>query len=160
DTARTVSALDPSRAVRRRADVALVVAILRPLPDIAHHVVETEPVRGKRADRRCLPGIPLAATGVAVGIVGCNGVAPGIGRLWPGARRILVFSPRGQPIRLAGLLRQPSDVSFGIVPGNVDHRSAATAPAFIGGLVAVAAATGRARIPFVEGHRKPADCKW
>src|SRR5215469_10272598 len=57
DTARTISTLDPSRAVRRCADVALVVAILRPLPDIAHHVVETEPVSGKRADRRGLPGV-------------------------------------------------------------------------------------------------------
>src|SRR5262249_57150588 len=78
DTARTVSALDPSRAVRRRAYVALVVAILRPLTDIAHHVVETEPVRGKRADRRGLPGVPLAATGGAVGIVRADGIAPGI----------------------------------------------------------------------------------
>src|SRR5262249_60460937 len=41
DTARTGNAPDPSRAVRRRADVAVVVAILRPLPDIAHHFVET-----------------------------------------------------------------------------------------------------------------------
>src|SRR6185437_15500274 len=77
DTARTVSTLDPSRAVRRRADIALVVAILRPLPDIAHHVVETELVRRKGADRRGLPGVPLAATGVAVGVVRADGIAPG-----------------------------------------------------------------------------------
>src|SRR5215472_2660783 len=36
DTARTVGALDPGRAVHRCAAVAVVVAILRPLPDIAH----------------------------------------------------------------------------------------------------------------------------
>src|SRR5262249_20678914 len=157
--ARTVTALDPSRAIRRRADVEGVPAILHPLLDIAHHVVETKPVSGKRANRRSLPGIPLAATGVAVGIVRANGISPGIGLLCSRARRILVFGPREQPIRLAGLFRQPSDVSFGIVPGNIDHRSAATAPAFIGGLVAVAAAIGRARIPFIEGHLEPADCK-
>src|SRR5262249_8472555 len=97
DTARTVSALDPSRAVRRRAAVAVVVAILRPHPDIAHHVVETEPVSGKRADRRGLLGVPLAATGVALGIVRADGIGPGKGRLCPGARRILVFGPREQP---------------------------------------------------------------
>src|SRR5262249_60163193 len=96
--------------------------------------VDAEPVRGKRADRRGLPGVPLAATGVAVGIVRADGIAPGIDRLCPGARRILVFGPREQPIRLAGLFRQPSDVSFGIVPGNVDHRWAATTPTFIGRL--------------------------
>src|SRR5205823_3183375 len=88
DTVRTVSALDPGRAVDRRADVGGVVAILRPLADIAHHVVETESVRRKGADRRGLPGVPLAATGVAVGIVRADVIAPRIGRLCPGARRI------------------------------------------------------------------------
>ena len=34
-------------AVRRRPAVAVVVAILGPLPDIAYHVVETETVGGE-----------------------------------------------------------------------------------------------------------------
>ena len=41
DTVITVSALDPRRAVRRRAAVVVVVAIHRPLPDIAYHIVES-----------------------------------------------------------------------------------------------------------------------
>src|SRR6476469_2530739 len=52
NTVITVTAFDPSRAVRRRAAGGVVVAILRPLPDIARHVVETEPVSRKRPHRR------------------------------------------------------------------------------------------------------------
>src|SRR6478672_9735074 len=51
DTVIAVAALDPSGAVRRRAGVAVMIAILRPLPHITHHVIETEPISGKRADR-------------------------------------------------------------------------------------------------------------
>ena len=153
----TGRALDPSRAVRRRTAIAAVVAILRPLPGHCPPCSERpNTVSGKRADGRGLPGVPLAATGVAVGIVRADGIAQG----WAVCvTSYSVFGPPEQPIGLAGLFGRPSDVSFWHHPGNIDHRSAATTPAFIGGLVAVAAAIGRARIPFVEGHFKPADCK-
>jgi hypothetical protein len=41
-------------AISRRANVIRHIAILNPFPNIAMHVVETEPVRGHLADRVCL----------------------------------------------------------------------------------------------------------
>jgi hypothetical protein len=45
-------------------------------------------------------------------------------------------------------------VSFGVIPRNVDHRSAATAPTDIVGSVVVATAIADAGVPFVERRRK------
>src|SRR4029077_11361344 len=42
----------PSRAVRRRAVIIVVIAVLGPLPCIALHVVEAEGVRRKAPDWR------------------------------------------------------------------------------------------------------------
>src|SRR4029079_8621587 len=38
----------PGSAVRRRARIAALVAVLDPLPDVAVHIVETEGVAGER----------------------------------------------------------------------------------------------------------------
>ena len=47
-----------ARAVAGRADIALVPAIVGPLPDIAQHVVEAERVGLEAADRRRSPARP------------------------------------------------------------------------------------------------------
>ena len=47
-----------------------------------------------------------------------------------------------------------------VVPTHIDHWSLAAAPIRIGGLVTFAAAVGDAGIPFVKGHREPADREW
>src|SRR5262245_16013353 len=44
----------PGRAVSGRAGVAVLVALLHPLPDIAVHLVEAPRVRLKHIDRHCL----------------------------------------------------------------------------------------------------------
>lgn len=50
---------EPGRAVGRRAVVAVVPAILHPLPHVAVHVVQSEPVRRERPDGQR----PCSATG-------------------------------------------------------------------------------------------------
>src|SRR5687767_13725012 len=53
----------PCASVDRRADIVVVFAILGPLSEIAMHVVETEGIGGKAADRPrvlVVPGPPAA----------------------------------------------------------------------------------------------------
>ena len=59
-----------------------------------------------------------------------------------------------------GLTPQPRYVGLSVVPTHIDYRSLAAAPVRIGRLVAFAAAVGDAGIPFVKGHREPADREW
>jgi len=55
---------------------------------------------------------------------------------------------------------QPRYVGLSVVPTHIDHWSLAAAPIRIGRLVAFAPAVGDAGIPFVKGHREPADREW
>ena len=64
-------------------------AILRPFPDVADHVVQTEAVGRKAADRRRLLATPLAAGKSEVAPVSPQILAPGIRRRRPGTRRVL-----------------------------------------------------------------------
>src|SRR5262245_9427007 len=91
-------ASDPGRAVVRCAVVIGMQTILDPLPDVAVHVVEAERVGRKRADRRGLAAVKIAAAAVAVGVVFAELVAPRIGRRRAGARRILPFGFGEQPV--------------------------------------------------------------
>ena len=85
-------------------------------------------------------------------------VAPGIGRLCSGARRIFVFGLGQQPIGLAGHPGEPRHIALRVVPSDVDHRLPAAAPAAVDDM-RVAIAIGDAGVPFVEcqlelGHGK------
>ena len=121
----------PCRAVDRCLTVVLVRAILDPLPDIANHVMETELVWPERADRSRLRGVPLAAAAGAIGIIGASLVSPGIDRLRPSARGVLVFRFTEQPVGFAGDLGEPCHVALCIVPIDVDHRLAIPSPAVV-----------------------------
>jgi hypothetical protein len=95
----------PWRAIGRRSLVIGVPAILRPLPDVADHIVETKSIRGERPDRRGLLFVPFAAAADAIGYrlaVQLDIIAPGILRLSSGARRIFVLGLGQQPICFAG----------------------------------------------------------
>src|SRR5580658_5339318 len=135
-----IAAFDPRRAIRRRIFVIAVDAIFSPLKDIADHIIETQPVRSERADRRSLAFVPLAAAAIAVGVVLADVVAPGIRRRRSSARCVFVFRFGQQPIGLAGDLRDPSHVLLRVVPTDFDHRLLSAAPTLIVRPITVAAA--------------------
>src|SRR5271170_911597 len=56
----------PRRTVRRRRVVAVVIAVLDPLPHIAKHIVQAKRIGRERADRRGFLVIPGATTVEAV----------------------------------------------------------------------------------------------
>src|SRR5262249_37455492 len=100
----TVTGLDPRRTVDGRAVVIVVPTILDPLPYITDHIVESEVIGRKRANRGRLFAIPSAAAAVAIGIVLADAVTPGINCLRPGPRCIFVFSFGQQSIAFSGHL--------------------------------------------------------
>ena len=153
--ATAIATVDPRRAVRGRAVVIAVHAILSPLEEVPHHVIETKGVRWKRANWRRLLIIPFAAALLAVGqglSVELDVIAPRVNRTRAGARSIFVFSLRQQPIGLAGHPREPSDIRLRVFPVHIDYRLLPTPPVLIGGLVSVAAAARDAGIPFGKGQ--------
>lgn len=91
--AQLASACRPRGAVLRRPFVVLVVAILRPLPDVAQHVVEAHGVRFEAAHRR---GIRVAiATVVDVPCFGIGDLIPRrlVCDIRIRARLVGIFSP-------------------------------------------------------------------
>src|SRR5262249_34856192 len=122
--------LGPGRAVRRRAAVVVVPAILDPLGRVAGNVIEPEAIGTKRAGRHRLPRRSGAAV-VAIGIPAAGGAPPPEGRTGAGSRCIFPFGLAREPVRLAGLLRKPDDIGLGIVPAHVDDRPFAAAPAVV-----------------------------
>src|SRR5207253_1754381 len=96
-------------AVRRRTGVSFGITILRPLPDVAGHVIEAEGVRRFRSHRvGAPPGVALEpGIAVRVGLV----VSPEEARCGPGAR--CVFPLRLARQAISGLVQLP------VEPGNV-----------------------------------------
>jgi len=92
----------PCRSVERCAVIVLMPTVFDPLPHVADHIIETETVRGERADRSSLVAVPAAAAAVAIGIVAANIVAPRLGRLAASSSGVLVFRLRKQPIGPTG----------------------------------------------------------
>src|SRR4026209_2059471 len=103
-------------AVRRRARIAVLVAVLDPLPDVAVHIVETEGVAGERPHvERLLAIEALRAAavfeiGIVVRLLVVDRGARGKRRVRVGsprhaARRVLPFRLRHQSVGLARLLR-------------------------------------------------------
>src|SRR5271169_1213654 len=88
-------------------------------------------VRRKRADRSGLPDVPPAATTGTVGMVVADLVPPGIGRLRPSARCVLVFCFGEQAIGSAGDLAEPCHVVLRILPTHVDDRLTIPSPAMV-----------------------------
>ena len=127
-TATTVTAARPCRPVTRRTRVVLVPAVRYPLPHVPVHVVQTPAVRRKRTRRRRPIPVPAAATLAAIRPVAPEIPAPTVARRRARTRRILPLRLARQPIRLAGLTRQPRHIRLGVLPRHVDHRPAATAP--------------------------------
>ena len=76
------------------------------------------------------------------------------------SRHILALGLGQQMVITPGLTLQPRYVGLSVLPTHIDYWSLAAAPIRIGGLVAFAAAVGDAGIPFVKGHREPADREW
>jgi uncharacterized protein YqgC (DUF456 family) len=81
----------PRRTIRRRPIIAIMIAVLHPLPDVASHVIEAKRIGGERANRRRMPPVPLAAAAVTIGVVLADLVAPIIGCRCTGASRVLPF---------------------------------------------------------------------
>src|ERR1700704_5285190 len=79
DSIGCVTALQPGRAVDRRAFVTVVPNIFYPLPDIAFHVADPKRVRPKRSDRGGLQ-FPSAAASVAVGVADARLISPRVTR--------------------------------------------------------------------------------
>src|SRR5262249_7803880 len=98
------------RAVRRRAIVVVIPAVLHPLPHVAVHVVEAPPVlRETVHSHRLLPVFALGPAAV-VRLPGRDRRAPPERRRRAGTRRILPLRLRQQAIGLAHLARQPGQV--------------------------------------------------
>ena len=68
DDVTVARAFHPGAAVARRIDIALMPAILRPLPRIAEHAVEAERVGRETVDVGQRVVVELAAAAVAVGV--------------------------------------------------------------------------------------------
>ena len=149
--AAAIPARHPCRSVDRRATVVLVQAIFDPLPDITNHVIETEMVRREGADRSGLRGVPPAAATGAIGIVAADVVSPGIGRLRPSARCVLVFCFGEQAIGFAGDLGEPCHVVLRILPTHVDDRLTIPSPAMVVDM-RDAISLSRAFVPFGESY--------
>ena len=130
-----LSARRPCAPVRRSPQIAVVPAVLNPLPDIPVHVVQTKPVRRKRAHRNCLVPIdPLAARAI--------GAVPVIVRLIRRDRRAEVKRARRPracrifPFRLRStsrycfprLSRQPPDIGSRVLPAHIESRGAGLGP--------------------------------
>src|SRR5438445_480986 len=130
--------IDPGAAVGRRAQIAVVPAILHPGGNIAVDIAQAEWVGGELADRRRPPesvGVmrkrigPAPQRGRFVAIAGevrnytrrCA-FAPPEPRLRASAQGVPVFCLARQAIALAGMRRQPVRVGVGIVPRHVDYR--------------------------------------
>src|SRR5271166_2577070 len=155
DDAQVTIAARPGRTVVRRSFVVVAPTILRPLPDVADHIVEAESIRGERPDRRGLLAAPLAAAAVAVGhrlAVQLDLVPPWISRLSSGARRIFVLALGEQPIVLASDPGEPFHISLRIVPAHFDRGPPAAPPAAFDDM-RLAIAVGGAGVPFVERQR-------
>src|SRR5262245_43776236 len=121
DPQATIAALARS-AVRGRALVVRIPAVLHPLPDVADHIVQAEAVRVEAADRRGLFAAPAAAGTVEIGAVGARRVAPGIPRGRSSAGRVFPLGFREEPIGSAGLLGEPRYIGLGVLPAHVDDR--------------------------------------
>src|SRR5262249_7126435 len=135
-------------AIGRCTVVIVLEAILHPFPYVAEHIMQTECIGGKRADRRSALVVPLAAATDAIGVGFADLVSPGMGGTGAAARGIFPFGLGEQAIVLAGHGREPSGVLARLQPGHVDDRTAAAPPAAVGNRLAP---TDRnAGVPVVE----------
>src|SRR5262249_21466977 len=125
----------PCAAVPGRADIALVPAILGPLPDVAEHVVEAEWTRLDAAGIGDLLAVPAAPAAVAVGIALADRLAPPAGAGGTGARCVFPLGFAGQVIGAAAggrgercpcahLAVEPGDIGACVVPAQA-HRGPA-----------------------------------
>ncbi len=103
----TAVARRPSLSLARRPNIALVPAILDPLPDKSVHVVQIESICPELADGRRLPTVPSAAATVAVCLVATYVIASRVVRRRPGAGDVLPFRLRQQTVKLIRLAAQP-----------------------------------------------------
>src|ERR1700738_3074807 len=158
DTPSAIYTPDPRRAVLRGALIIIVIAILDPLPNVAVHVIEPEPICPERADRGGLPVIPFTATVVAVRVVPADLVAPRVRRWRSATRRVFELALGEQPVRLTGHAREPCDVAPGIIPGDVDDWLPAPPQAGVAH-ARIAIAVRHAGVPVIERHVEPGDCK-
>src|SRR6266566_230777 len=88
----------PRAAVIRRAEVALMPAIIGPLPGISQHTVKPKRIGREAVHVGKQTIIILAAAAIAVRIADADGVAPPSRRGGPGPRCIFPFRFAGQAI--------------------------------------------------------------
>src|SRR5260221_4289040 len=126
----------PCGAVRGGARVARIPAVLGPLPGVAEHVVEPEPVGRKAARRRGeviavgafvllaeAPGLEAALVGHVGEPAGLGGVVAPVARGNAArARRVFPFRFARQPVAPTGLFREPLRIGARIVPADAQHR--------------------------------------
>ena len=129
----TVPAGRPRRAVRWCADVVPVglPAIFQPLSRVARHVVQAPTVGGEGTDRRRPLVVPGTAAAIAIRLVAADLLAPAVLCRRSGPGGVLPLSFARQAIPRAGLRRQPRGVGHRVVPGDVDHGTAATTPTVV-----------------------------
>ena len=119
------------------------------------HIVEAEAI-GRIGTDRDGP----AARVVEIRLLGREAVARREPRRGAGARGVFPLRVARQPIRVAGLARQPGEVFLRIAPRHVDDGIAPAAHAEVARRgIARAAARGRAFVPVGECHLVAADCK-
>src|SRR4051812_22502553 len=95
---------------------------------------------------------------IAIG-VGFAGVAPPPERRGrAGARGIFPLRLARQPVLAAGLAAEPGRERPGVLPGDIDHRLIAAAPAVIVRPI-LAARVRYAGVPLIEGDFAPLDRK-
>src|ERR1700730_6836607 len=157
DTVVAIALCCPGRSVLGCALVVAVQTILDPLPDVAVHIVETELVGRKRADRCRLPAVPLAAAAVAVGIIFADFVAPGIGCRCARARRVLPFGFGEQAVGPARHFGEPGHILLDLIPVYIDH--GLRPPSHIAVRHLRAGANRDAGIPLFERDLELRNCK-
>src|ERR1700712_2362322 len=151
-------ALHPGRTIFRCVfGVALVVAILRPLIDVAVNLIEAERVRRVRIHRRRTFAVLAARAVVAVGnrcaIVGvlrADGLAEPEWSFGARAREIFALGFARQTIGAADFPGEPAKIGFSIAVLDTLNGQPAAAAAMIVEPVATTAAIGQACIPVVE----------
>ena len=125
---------------------------LVPLPYVPVHVVQPEPIRRKRTNRRRRPIVPTTPAYTAIRTVLPNLIPPPVTRPRPRSRHVLPLRFAQQPVLLPCLPRQPFHIRLRIFPTHVNHRTTASAPTCIVRTMPATSAPRYARIPLPKRH--------
>ena len=118
-------------AIRRRAFVVILIAVLNPLPHIAVHVMEAETIRRESVRLQTSAwGLAHCRSRDSLRFP-CRYRRPSYTLHCAGPRRILPFGLRGQPVWLASHLGEPRHILLGIIPVDINHGPSNASPTLI-----------------------------